>query len=137
MLSSFVAEENLSMSAEPETETKSSVPEWDEYPKLRQLKTEPLFERAEKLKTQIADLEQQLDDVKLILGAKMAAAEAKSVRHDGFLYVWQEACQTESLDKDWAKKTLIQKGVAIAEIKKHTKIGERKAHLRITSPKSA
>lgn len=113
----------------------SNIPEWSEFTKLRQFKVEPLLEKAEALKLQIADLESQLDDTKTILAAKMSAAGAKSMTHDGFTFVWTDGGEARSLDKEWAKRTLLQKGVTTVEIEKHEKVTMRKGSLRITSPK--
>jgi hypothetical protein len=114
----------------------STVPDWNEFKKLIQLKAEPLFEKAEQLKLAIADLERQLDDTKTMLSAKMAAADAKSVMHNGFTFVWSDGGEVRSLDKDWAVKTLLQKGLTTKQIDDHTKVTTRKGSLRINSPKA-
>lgn len=113
----------------------TTIPDWTDYPKLVKLKTDPLFTRAEELKSQITGLETELADLKSVIAAKMSAADARTVSHNGYQFAWSEGGETRTLDKDWATKTLLVKGVSTKEIEAHTKVSQRKSSLRITSPK--
>lgn len=100
----------------------TTVPDWDEIPKLRQLKVDRLFAQAEEIVATIADLEAKLKDIRLQLAAKFEVADVKSVRHDDFVYTYKEGYERRTFDAGWAKKTLVRKGVSVAEIEKHYKV---------------
>jgi len=100
------------------------APQWTEFAKLARINADSVFAEARKLKLKIAELTEELEKIKPRLQAKLEMGiddpDVKSVMYEDMLMSRRAAYVRRSLDKRWAVKKLIAKGVKKAEIDEHT-----------------
>lgn len=101
------------------------APTYDEFPKLVKIGAAKLFEEAREIKIQMAALKDQLAALNPRIQAKLETAladDVTSVRYADLLITRRKGSERRSLDKAWAVKKLVAKGVTKAEIDEHTKV---------------
>jgi hypothetical protein len=99
------------------------APSYADYPKLTKIGADKLMAEARQLKMEIAKLQHELAKLAPRIQAKLEVgldADTKSVLFEDLLISRRAGYTRRSLDKQWAVKKLIAKGVKREEIDEHT-----------------
>lgn len=99
------------------------APSYLDYPKLTKIGADKLLAEARRLKSEIAERQAELAKLAPRIQAKLEVgldADTKSVLYEDLLVSRRAGYTRRSLDKQWAVKKLIAKGVKKDEIDAHT-----------------
>ena len=99
------------------------APSYADYPKLTKIGADKLLAEARQLKMEIAERQTALAKLAPRIQAKLEVgldADVKSILYEDLLLSRRAGYTRRSLDKSWAVKKLIAKGVKKEEIDEHT-----------------
>lgn len=99
------------------------APSYTDYPKLVKIGADKLLATARQLKSEIAERQAELAKLAPRIQAKLEIgldADTKSVLYEDLLISRRAGYTRRSLDKAWAVRKLVSKGVKKAEIDEHT-----------------